>query len=785
MQALLLYALKTIIYSAIFFGYYCLALRNKRFHYYNRFYLLLTVLLSLMLPLFYLQLWQWNGSNTGVIKLLNVATVNDYEAIISSHSSALNWANVASICYCAIALGLLLAALFSVVFIFRLKAKYRVEKIESINFINTDLEQSPFSFFNNLFWKNTLSLSDEGGRQIFKHELTHIEQKHSWDKLFMRAVTALFWFNPLYWLAQKELSLIHEFIADEKAVENKSAEAFALMILQSQYSKNIFSPAQSFHYSPIKRRLLMLTTSKKPSFSYARRIFVLPLLAITVLLFAFKLKNDKNSTTPIHTNTSFVLVVDAGHGGSELGALGGDNMNEKDINLSLAKTIKELALEYGITVKLTRTEDVTLPLQDRMGFIKNVQPDAFISIHVNNSEEKNTSKNGMEVYISRVDSNANFAKSKLLGSSVVKSLQSDFTTSSSLLQRREQGIYVIDANPYPAILVECGYINNLNDLKQLTDANKLGQMARDILKGVAAYANANKNASLLNNDNGSNEALQSSTDTTKKPTPLYIVDGKETSAEDVNNMDKNKIESIHVWKGIEATKKYGDKGKNGVVVIKLKDAGSVDSQRENVNGKADNTGLVITTDKADSLLIIVDGKTTINAKEMHLMTPDKIAAINVLKGKAAVAKYGEKGSNGVIEITSKKEGNKNETPAYFVPPVIAKVNNVTLTDAVQSSPSFPGGKEGWLKYLQKNIKSEVPTDHGAPTGKYTVVVSFTVDANGKVSDVKAVKDPGYGTAAEAVRFIKEGPNWLPAIQNGKAVTAEAKQAITFQVSEGH
>ena len=50
MQALLLYALKTIIYSAIFFGYYCLALRNKRFHYYNRFYLLMTVLLSLSLP---------------------------------------------------------------------------------------------------------------------------------------------------------------------------------------------------------------------------------------------------------------------------------------------------------------------------------------------------------------------------------------------------------------------------------------------------------------------------------------------------------------------------------------------------------------------------------------------------------------------------------------------------------------------------------------------------------------------------------------------------------------
>ncbi len=723
MQALLLYALKTIIYSAIFFGYYCLALRNKRFHYYNRFYLLLTVLLSLMLPLFYLQLWQWNGSNTGVIKLLNVATVNDYEAIISSHSSALNWANVASICYCAIALGLLLAALFSVVFIFRLKAKYRVEKIESINFINTDLEQSPFSFFNNLFWKNTLSLSDEGGRQIFKHELTHIEQKHSWDKLFMRAVTALFWFNPLYWLAQKELALIHEFIADEKAVENKSAEAFALMILQSQYAKNVFSPAQSFHYSPIKRRLLMLTTSKKPSFSYARRIFVLPLLAITVLLFAFKLKKDEQGTAAIHTNAPFVLVVDAGHGGTENGAWGSNNIYEKDINLSIAKTIEKLAPEYGITVKLTRTEDATIPLQDRMSYIKSVQPDAFISLHVNATEGTKSDKNGMEVYISRVDSNANLARSKLLGSSIVKSLQSDFTTSSSLLQRREQGIYVIDANPYPAILVECGYMNNLNDLKQLTDANKMGQMARDILKGVAAYANANKNASLLNHDNGSNDALQSSTDTTKKPTPLYIVDGKETSAEDVNNMDKNKIESINVLKEAKAIKQYGDKGKNGVIEITLKDQGS-------------------------------------NKQQIHRMAPPRIVKDTVVKGKRNQG------------VDSKPKLDTSE-----------KYDKVLLS--AQIAPSFPGGKEGWLQYLRKNIKSEVPTDHGAPFGKYTVIVSFIVDNNGKVSDVKAIKDPGYGTAAEAVRIIKEGPKWLPAIQNGKAVTAEAKQAITFQVEEGH
>ncbi len=798
MQTLLFYALKVMIYSAIFFGYYCIALRNKRFHHYNRFYLLLTVVLSLFLPLIHLQLWQWNSSNTGVIKLLSVTTANDYEAVVSSHSSALDWANIASLCYCIIALGLLLAAALSVLSIFRLKTKYKVDKIESINFINTDLEQSPFSFFNNLFWKNTLLLTDEGGKQIFKHELTHIEQKHSWDKLFMRIVTALFWFNPLYWLAQKELSMIHEFIADEKAVENKSAEAFAMMILQSQYSKSVFSPAQSFHYSPIKRRLLMLTTSKKPSFSYARRIMLLPLLAISLFLFAFKLKKNETKTNVTHTNTPFVLVVDAGHGGTDNGAIGLNDVNEKDINLSIAKKIEELAPEYGVKVLMTREDDKTVSLQDRMDFIRVTQPNACVSIHINSSAGQETVRNGASIYIPRNETKDNYKQSYLLGSTVLQNVEKNFTVDSTLLQRKSKGIYIIDSNPYPAIILECGYINNDNDLKQLADNTKMEQLARDILKGVVAYANADKNASLLNHDNGSNDALQSSTDTTKKPTPLYIVDGKETSAEAVDNMDKNKIESINVLKGTEATKQYGDKGKNGVVIIQLKKGIAFNSNKQNKKGKTDNNGLEIKMDKADSALIVLDG-TTINTKQLYVMKPDAISSINILKGESAISKYGEKGSNGVIEITSKNVNNEKQETSYFSAPVIVKDDKQAQDTSgkngkeenyertfvqTQVPASFPGSKEGWLKYLQRNLKAEVPTNHGAVPGTYKVVVSFLVDTEGKLSDVKAQNDPGYGTAAEAVRVIKEGPNWIPAKQNGKTVTAETKQAIAFQVSEG-
>lgn len=102
---------------------------------------------------------------------------------------------------------------------------------------------------------------------------------------------------------------------------------------------------------------------------------------------------------------------------------------------------------------------------------------------------------------------------------------------------------------------------------------------------------------------------------------------------------------------------------------------------------------------------------------------------------------------------------------------------------VQNPAEFPGGISAWSKYLERNLNRDLPVNNGAPAGKYTVVVSFTVDKNGSISDVQADNNPGYGTNEEAVRVIKKGPSWKPAVQNGRNVIYRHKQSITFQVSE--
>ena len=104
-----------------------------------------------------------------------------------------------------------------------------------------------------------------------------------------------------------------------------------------------------------------------------------------------------------------------------------------------------------------------------------------------------------------------------------------------------------------------------------------------------------------------------------------------------------------------------------------------------------------------------------------------------------------------------------------------------IFDKVEIEASFPGGDAAWRKYLERNANGQVATDNGAPEGTYTVVVQFVVDKEGNISDVKALTNHGYGMEQEAIRVIQKGPQWKPAVQNGRQVKAYRKQPITFQV----
>jgi len=207
------------------------------------------------------------------------------------------------------------------------------------------------------------------------------------------------------------MEMIHEFIADNKSVQNGDSASLAQLLLTAAYPQQHYLLTTPFFFSPIKRRLAMITNNKNPKFSYLRRIVILPLLAIVVVLVAFRSKavdvtkpisigslienvTDKikgkssNANTPLvqslQLNKTYTIVIDAGHGGKDKGAMSADSkLSEAEINLAISNAIKEANTNPNIKIVLSRDADVFNSVSEKASFANAQSPDYFISIHVN------------------------------------------------------------------------------------------------------------------------------------------------------------------------------------------------------------------------------------------------------------------------------------------------------------------------------------------------------------------------------------------------------------------
>jgi len=214
------YIFKTLICSGILYGYYLLGLKDKIFHSWNRFYLLAAVVLSLAAPLIKINVWQKpEEPETQVLHLIQSVNTNDevvFEFTKHQQSFHIDALNVSLVIYLIISAWLLFFLIQTLLKINYLKRSNNCTVVQGINLFSTDAKGTPFSFFNNIFWNNKIDLNSLSGRQIFKHEVAHVQEKHSYDKIFMNIVLILFWCNPIFWLIRKELNIIHEFLQIKK-----------------------------------------------------------------------------------------------------------------------------------------------------------------------------------------------------------------------------------------------------------------------------------------------------------------------------------------------------------------------------------------------------------------------------------------------------------------------------------------------------------------------------------------------------------------------------------------
>ena len=303
MQLFFLYLAKVILTSGVMFCYYRLFLKDRTFHHYNRFYLLAVLVISLLLPLLKVDYFTVEVNSSIYLLINKLQNFNESKTLSHDHF----YYQFTALGFGVAALFFLTRLLYGIFKIELLKRRYTREKIGDINFYQTALHEAPFSFFRNLFWKNSIPLHSDLGKQILKHEMVHIEQKHSWDKIFIEILTSIFWFNPFFYLIKKEISLIHEYLADKKAIENSDTRAFAQMLLASQFSGNHLPAASPFLSSNLKKRITMLTKSKT-RFSYARRLFALPILFIIAFAYLVNAKNREIKETNLEIEKYITAV---------------------------------------------------------------------------------------------------------------------------------------------------------------------------------------------------------------------------------------------------------------------------------------------------------------------------------------------------------------------------------------------------------------------------------------------------------------------------------------------
>ena len=481
------YLLKVLLCSAILVGYYWLSLRNKKFHGYNRFYLLASVVLSWLIPLIKIDFWKGDLEQPQVIKLLEAVTSgNRYvEEAAFRNQFTWDWNIAALIAFVFISSVYFLRLTLSIVRIWLLISRNPAKKWNDIYFIFSNAKGTPFSFFKYIFWNEDINLNSFEGEQILKHELQHVHQKHSADKIFLNLALIVGWYNPFLWLIRNELNLIHEFIADKQAISDGDTSAFAAMLLKATYPQHTFSLTNQFFYSPVKRRLLMLTSSKKTSYSYIRRLAILPLLSVVVLFFAFKLKDKNAVTRVVNLEKNYTVIIDVGPAGNNAGAIGIKGVNEKETALQLSKLVKALNKNENIEIFLSGANNDHLTPGQRFELLVSKNADLLISLHVNTIPIKENEKPGVlqreapdvfVMYTNKMSDNDD----KILGSILSQNLQPVFRVAASV-NKPQSGVYILnDANKIcPSVLIECGFIAGEKD--------KQAEVSKGILKSIEEY----------------------------------------------------------------------------------------------------------------------------------------------------------------------------------------------------------------------------------------------------------------------------------------------------------
>ena len=649
METTLIYIGKAAIAACAFYIAFLLLFQNQKHFMFNRIYLPVSLALSFVIPLI-------TFTTIKYIEPVNF-DANSFAYLAPDSGEILQpefvfeWYHYLFGLYLLGIVGFLFHLLLGHLKAIKIIQKSRIQKIfdKLVNVTQKDVH--PFSFFSKIVLSEE-TLSHPDLEVIVSHENIHVREKHTLDILFTEIMFLFQWFNPFAWLLKDAVKNNLEYLTDHEIAKHYNPQTYQLAMVTLADKQGIAPFLTALNGSQLKNRIIMMKKKTENKFAVVKQLAVLPILAVLVM----GLSNKEVKTEIIQTEQTEIQngIIIKGNVTDEKGApMEGASVIVKGTTTG---TITDSNGNYELQVN-NKNETLSFLVPDFETVNVDLNGQNIIDVQL---KSNNSSKNG-EVKVT-TSGTKNFTLEKV----------DKYIVSGKVTNEKDEPVSGVS-------VVDKGKMTGTN-----TDTNgnyeiKSERRIETLLFGKDGYEMVE-----INVNNRENLDVKLEVDN-----KLYIVDGKEYETK-TGKIDTDNIERIDVLKGESGSKLYGDKGKNGVVLIMTKKVDKTGNSENIENSGSGNTqniqsqnagytisgglngtmqkgsenilitpssqnGLTIkaTGDQTGQPLYIVDGVVT---KNIEQILPENIERIDVLKDQSSTAIYGDKGKNGVILITLKNAG---------------------------------------------------------------------------------------------------------------------------------
>ncbi len=578
MENLLLYFIKANGLIILFYLMYLLFLRKETFFVSNRWYFIFGLFLSLVLPLITFTKTIWVEPLPIADLYQETLPINSSKTEKNIPESTIDWSLIILSTYLTISFLIICKIGVELVSFYNKIRKQSRQKAIDFTLIHSTTTENPFSFFHFIVI-NTNLFSETELHHILTHESIHVKQKHSIDVLFGKLFCALFWVNPIIWLYRKAMLQNLEFIADSKTfeqIENKyEYQKTLLKVVTHQHDLSI---TNQFYQSLIKKRIVMLHTNqshKRNAWKYAT---ILPLLVGFMLLFQIETVaqvKEKSKNVSYAVSSSFSSILTKNSTDKELRELEKTFSNEKyKLKISKVKRNKEGEI---IGIKLSFDSGKTY---NRILERKSTEPIDNIRIFINSDKDDDTTCGFEE--ISNVVSTTSIEDEETVE---VETNTNDFTIDNMVKNGKKVNLIINGKLQSATVKSKIPLDHEFEIFKELDEKDLKSKYNIDKIEGEIYYEITTKKERNSTNSDAvhavvtaeySEDEAFSHIDRMKSDKlvdvkkALILYNGKEINHQDLDKIDPKTISSSGNIIASHAMKKYGEKGRNGVIFINTK-----------------------------------------------------------------------------------------------------------------------------------------------------------------------------------------------------------------------